>query len=214
MSGFMRMKGLATTIGWGTTKAANTGGALVNMRYTDTIAAPVATSTSAATSLLAGVAGAGWALSATLTTTGLVYANPDVPRNVTVWASGACTSAITVTGTDQFGNIISEAITANGSAIVAGTLVFKTLTALSGATDASTRTISIGQGSILGTSRKMNGLEIDGAVYTTGSGAATAVQETTRPVKGATADVHGVTFATALDPLKTYVVSYGSSEVR
>jgi hypothetical protein len=60
----------------------------------------------------------------------------------------------------------------------------------------------------------MNGLAIDGAVFTTASLFGTAVQETTRPVKATTAGVYGVTFNTALVDTKTYVVSYGSDEVR
>jgi len=206
MSGFMRMKGLATTIGWGTTKAANTGGALPNMRYTDKFAAPLA---AAVDTVVATVAAAVGAVDLTLLLTTL-----DFPRNLTITADAGQTEHILFTGTDQFGNAQTETIHFNGAATVVGTKVFKTLTTAACEARSGAANISVGIGSILGTSRAMNGLEIDGAVYVTSAGAATAVQETTRPVKGATADVHGVTFATALDPLNTYVVSYGSSEVR
>ena len=77
-----------------------------------------------------------------------------------------------------------------------------------------TPSVSMGTGPILGTARKMNSLCVDGTVYTTASGASTAVQETTRPVKAPTAGVYGVTFGTAIAATKTYVVAYGSSEVR
>jgi hypothetical protein len=201
-------------IGVGGRQASNTGGAFVNVQVTDVFAAPLATSVSAATSLLAGAAGAGQLLT-TGVTTPIVYANPAIPRNLTVWATGACTSAITITGTNQFDVAISEAISCNGAAIVAGTLVFKTITAIScAAYTVGAVTVSVGQGSILGSGRKMNSLAIDGAVYTTASGATTAVQETTRPVKAVTVDVHGVTFATALADTKTYLLQYGSSEAR
>jgi len=214
VSGFMRMKGLAATFGVGTTKAANTGGDYVNMRYVDVFADPHATSTNAASCHLLGSAGAGQLLTTGITTP-TVFTNPDFPRNLTVWADGACTSAITITGTNQFDAAISEAISCNGAAIVSGTKVFKTITGVScAAYSAGAQTVYIGVGSILGTSRIMNGLSIDGAVYTTASGASTAVQETTRPVKAPTAAVYGVTFATALSASVTYLVAYGSSEVR
>ena len=214
MSGFMKMKGLAAALGVGTTKAANTGAALVNMRYVDSFAGPLATSVSAATSLLIGASGAGQLLT-TGVTTPTVFNAIDFPRNLTVWADGACTSAITITGLDQFGTAISEVITCNGSAIVAGTKVFASITAVScAAYTVGAQTVTVGQGSILGTSRRMNGLGIDGAVFTTSSGYLTAVQETTRPVKAPTAGVYGVTFTTALADTKTYRVAYGSDEIR
>jgi len=210
----MKMKGLAAALGVGTTKAANTGAALVNMRYVDSFAGPLATSVSAATSLLIGAAGAGQLLT-TGVTTPTVFNAIDFPRNLTVWADGACTSAITITGLDQFGTAISEVITCNGSAIVAGTKVFASITAVScAAYTVGAQTVTVGQGSILGTSRRMNGLSIDGAVFTTSSGYLTAVQETTRPVKAPTAGVYGVTFTTALADTKTYRVAYGSDEIR
>ena len=214
MAGFMKMKGLAATLGVGTTKAANTGGALVNMKYTDVFAGPHALSTNAASCHLLGTAGAGQLLT-TGVTTPTVFTDPDFPRNLCVWADGACTSAITITGTNQFGDAISEAITANGAAIVNGTKVFKTITGVScAAYTIGAQTVYIGVGKILGTSRKMNGLGIDAAVYTTASGATTAVQETTRPIKGATADVHGAYIATTLADTITVLLTYGSSEVR
>lgn len=205
---------VSAVAGIGTRRAGNTGGALPRFAVHDVFAAPVATSVSAATSLLAGAAGAGQLLTDGVTTP-VVYANPDFPRNLTVWATGACTSVITITGTDQFGTAISEAISCNGAAIVAGTKVFKTITAISCAaySDAA-QTVSIGQGSILGTSRKIVGCGIDGGVYTTASGETTMVQETTRPVRAVTAGVHGVTFSTALAATKTYELAYFGDEAR
>ena len=212
MAGFIKnVKGVAAILGVGTMKAVNTGGAFVHQKYVDIFAAPAAASTDAATSTLITPV----AISNSAGATGVIIAQPDVPRNVTVWCTVANTANVTIVGTDQFGVAQTEVIAANGAAIVAGTKVFKTLTSVTSANrSGSASTLSIGVGSILGTSRKMNSLEIDGAVYTTASGATTAVQETTRPVKAPTADVHGVTFSTALDPAKTYLLSYGSSEVR
>ena len=201
-------------VGVGSRKAGNTGGALVNVRITDVFAGPRAAATSAATSHLLGAAGAGQLLTAGVTTP-TVFNAIDFPRNLTLWADGACTSAITITGTDQFDAVISEVLTANGAAIVAGTKVFKTITGVScAAFTVGAQTVFLGVGSILGSSRKMNSLGIDGAVYTTANDPTTAVQETTRPVKAVTANVHGVTFNTALADTKTYLLAYGSSEMR
>jgi len=201
-------------VGCGGRVAGNTGGSLPRIGVHDTFAGPVATSTSAATSLLAGALGAGQLLT-TAATTPAIYAQPDIPRNLTVWADGTCTSVISFTGTDQFDAAITEDITCNGAAIVAGTKVFKTITAISCAaySDAA-QTVSVGQGSILGTSRKIVGCGIDGGVYTTASGETTMVQETTRPVRAVTADVHGVTFSTTLAATKTYELAYFSDEAR
>jgi hypothetical protein len=216
MAGFMKMKGLAALIGVGTTKAANTGGALVNMRYTDVFADPpvVPTSEGATCTLVTTVAASVGAVD--LTIVAAVEATlRSCPRNLTIWASAAQTEIITVTGTDQFGTAQTEDITFNGNAAVHGTKVWGSITTLHQAARAGgAANIGIGLGSIFGSSRVMNGLAIDGAVYTTASGASTAVQETTRPVKAPTASVYGVTFNTAIAASKTYIFTYGSSEVR
>jgi hypothetical protein len=211
MASFAKVKGLLATVGIGTAKAANTGGAFVNVKYTDVIANPAAASTDAATSVLITAV----ALSGSTTTPGVIIAQPDVPRNVTVWCTVANTANVTIVGTDQFDAAQTEVIAANGTVIVAGTKVFKTITSVTSAIrSGSATTLSIGVGSILGTSRRMNGLGIDGAVFVTSAGYLTAVQETTRPVKAPTAAVYGVTFSTALAATNTYVVSYGSDEAR
>ena len=175
------------------------------MRYTDVIAGPIA---AAADTIVASVAAAVGAVNLT------IQAQPDFPRNLTITADAGQTEAITFTGTDQFDAAQTEAITFNGAATVAGTKVFKTVTQAACAPRSGAANISVGVGNIMGTSRKMNSLSIDAAVYTTASGATTAVQETTRPVKAPTANVHGVTFATAPHPDKTHMLTYGSSEIR
>jgi len=214
MAGFMKMKGLAALIGVGTTKAANTGGAYVDMHYVDVFADPHAASTNAASCHLLGAAGVGQLLEAGITNP-TVFNAIDFPRNIVIWADGACTSHINFTGTDQFDAVITEEIICNGAAIVAGLKVFKTITACEcAAFTVGAQTVTVGVGVILGTSRRMNGLAIDGAVYTTASGASTAVQQTTRPVKAPTAGVYGVTFATAPTASTTHLLSYGSDEVR
>jgi len=217
MAGFMKMKGLAALLGVGTTKAANTGGALVNMRYTDVFSNPpvVPTSEGATCTLVTTIAASNAGAGVDLTIVTAVEATLRTqPRNLTIWASAGQTEALNVTGTDQFGTAQTEDITFNGNAAVHGTKVWGSITTIHQVQRSGIADIGVGLGSIFGTSRVMNGLAIDGAVYTTASGAATAVQETTRPVKAPTASVYGVTFATAISASKTYVVTYGSSEVR
>lgn len=73
----------------------------------------------------------------------------DVPRNITVDSGGADTAVITFTGTDEFGAVIVEAITANGTTVVQGKKAFKTITgAVSDATTANG--VFAGTGDILG----------------------------------------------------------------
>lgn len=73
----------------------------------------------------------------------------DVPRNVTVVSGGADTAVVTVTGTDEYGVTMSEAITLNGNTTVQGKKAFKTVTAV--ATSATTSNgVLVGTGDILG----------------------------------------------------------------
>lgn len=73
----------------------------------------------------------------------------DVPRNVVADSGGADTAVITVTGKDEYGVTMSEAITLNGITAVSGKKAFKTITAVS-----SSATISngffLGPGDVLG----------------------------------------------------------------
>lgn len=73
----------------------------------------------------------------------------DVPRNVIADSGGADTAVITVTGTDQYGQVIKENITLNGTTAVAGKKAFKTITAV--ASDATvTNGFFLGTGDVLG----------------------------------------------------------------
>lgn len=73
----------------------------------------------------------------------------DVPRNVIADSGGADTAVITVTGTDEYGNVVVESITLNGTTAVPGKKAFKTITGVS-----SDGTISngffLGTGDVLG----------------------------------------------------------------
>jgi hypothetical protein len=105
-------------------------------------------------------------------------------------------------------------ISCNGAAIVNGTKVFASITAASfAAYTGGAQTVTVGQGSIMGTSHRVIGLGIDGMVYVASSGRLTGVQETTRPVKTTTASVYGVTFNSALAAANTYELRYQSDQV-
>lgn len=52
----------------------------------------------------------------------------DVPRNIIVDSGGADTAVLTFTGTDEYGDILVESITLNGTTAVAGKKAFKTVT--------------------------------------------------------------------------------------
>lgn len=70
-------------------------------------------------------------------------------RNLTVVASGAATSNVTVTGADYLGQIMKESFTLNGSTPVVGKKIFYDVTSVAfGATAATT--INIGTGVKLG----------------------------------------------------------------
>lgn len=73
----------------------------------------------------------------------------DVPRNIVVDSGGADTSAITFTGTDVYGNTLTETITLNGTTAVAGNKAFKTITAATNAATISNGAFA-GPGSKLG----------------------------------------------------------------
>jgi len=116
----------------------------------------------------------------------------DCPRNIVVDSGGADTAVLTITGTDAYGNAMSEAITLNGTTAVAGKKAFKTVTAV-----ASSATIAnaafVGTGDVLGlpvflenVGHVVREME-DGAAPTAGTlvaGVSTAATTTTGDVRG------------------------------
>lgn len=201
------MKGVAAKLGVGTLNAVNTGGSFPAIRYVDVLAGKAA---AAVDTIVASVAASNAAAGVDLT----IQAQPDIPRNITITADAAQTEKVTITGTDQFDAAQTEEITFNGAATVAGLKIFKTVTTVHQAQRSGAANISVGCGNLIGTSRRVLGFGLDAGVYTTASGITTMVQETTRPVRAVTANVHGVTFSTALDPAKTHVITYLSDEMR
>lgn len=70
-------------------------------------------------------------------------------RNITVVASGAATSNVTVYGEDYLGQPMAQSFTLNGTTAVVGTKAFKRVTSISYAATAAT-TINVGWGNVLG----------------------------------------------------------------
>lgn len=116
----------------------------------------------------------------------------DVPRNIIVDSGGADTATLTITGTDLYGNAMTEDIQLNGSTVAAGAKAFKTVTAV-----ASDGTISngafVGTGDVLGLPFFLENAgdvlaEIeDGATASAGTALAGVITEAT----ASTGDVRG-----------------------
>lgn len=118
----------------------------------------------------------------------------DVPRNVIVDSGGADTAVITITGTDEYGATVVEAITLNGTTGVSGKKAFKTITGVSASATISNGCF-IGTGDVLGlpfflpaTSQILGDLE-DGVYDGTIDG--TAVAGVTSVATSTTGDVRG-----------------------
>lgn len=73
----------------------------------------------------------------------------DRPRNIIAKSGGADAAVLTVTGADEYGVVMKEAITLNGTTAVNGKKAFRTVTAIS-ADAAVANTAFIGTGDVLG----------------------------------------------------------------
>jgi hypothetical protein len=153
-------------------------------------------------------------LSATGTLVSGGVATFDVPRNVSILATGSMSGfTYTVSGTDQYGVAMTEAVLGptGAAAARAGVKAFKTVTSIT-TTGANGQAISIGTGSKLGApyrvadKGKILGMAVDGVLetsltivagYLTTSNASTAT----------TADVRGtVTAGTAPNGAKAFTL--------
>jgi hypothetical protein len=202
------------TVGVGSRKAGNTGGALTRISVHDTFENPpvIPTSEGATCTLVTTVAASAGGVALTIVAAVEALLRYQ-PRNLAIWASAAQTEILSVVGTDQFGNAQTEDITFNGNAKVEGTKVWGSISALNNAARSGAANIGVGFGPLFGTSRKIVAA-VDGYVGTTASGGYAMVRETTEPLKSTTASVHAVTFATAIAADKTYEVRYITDEAR
>jgi hypothetical protein len=117
----------------------------------------------------------------------------DVPRNITATGSAGSNHVVTISGTDEFGVAMSEALTLDGTNVIAGKKAFKTLTEVAVAAGAADDTVDIGYGDVFGLPRFLPGAGFvlrelqDGAAPTAGTlvaGVSSAATATTGDVRG------------------------------
>lgn len=142
----------------------------------------------------------------TVTAGGLLLTALDVPRNLTmVAATTAHTQVVRVTGTDQYGDVMIEDLTLNGTTAVSGVKAFKGLTSIVIPPGAAASTIDVGYGDVLGipyrfstSTHAIGGLLVNNVVNTTATfvtGLATTVTAT-----AANGDVRGTVVSTGSLP--------------
>lgn len=128
------------------------------------------------------------------------FTSPTVPRNLrVVFAAGWQGGDVTVLGTDQFDNAISEVFTAAAGTTVVGVKIFKTVSAASkGAIAGTTDAASIGTGDKLGVTPMMS--------------AAQAILFTAGAIEAATVDatVSGFTPTTVPDGAVDYLFVFNA----
>lgn len=113
----------------------------------------------------------GTSIATAVDTNTFVSDTADAPfgRNVTVVASGAATSNVTVYGKDYLGQPVAESFTLNGAAAVAGKKAFKWIDRITAGITAGT-TINVGFGGVLGLPYRMSNV-----IEETANGAEAAV---------------------------------------
>jgi hypothetical protein len=114
-------------------------------------------------------------------------------RNVTVIASGAATSTVTVNGYDYLGQPVRETLTLNGANSVVGVKTFYTITSVSWSGTSAT-TIDLGWGNALGlpyraavaalVAERVSGAAPTAGTLVVGHGAATTQTATTADPRG------------------------------
>lgn len=128
----------------------------------------------------------------------------DVARNIVAAWTGA--AIITVTGTDQYGETLTE-VSASGTAFTGKKAFFK-VTAVT--FNAAVTAATVGTGVVIGLPYRVDANGLIKASQTNTNDAATFVPaDTTSPATSATGDTRGtVTFASAPDGTKTYKVYF------
>ena len=158
----------------------------------------------------------------TLTTaaTGVTYStlpngtpllNLDVGRNVDIISSSASDTAVVITvyGYDMYGQAMSEAITTNGTARVAGKKAFKSVYRVASG-GAAVGNISVGFGDVIGLPYRVTTRDYITFNYNATVGLLTAVTvaDTTATATTTTGDVRGtITLATAANGTKRLVAT-------
>lgn len=117
----------------------------------------------------------------------------DVPRNLVATGTAGSNHVVTITGTDEYGAPLVEALTLNGTNAIAGKKAFKTVVSVAVAAGAAGDTFDLGWGDVLGLPVKLPGTGLviaemqDGAKATAG----TLVAASSATATAATGDVRG-----------------------
>lgn len=126
-------------------------------------------------------------------------------RNVTVVASGAATSLVTVRGVDYLGQPMTENFTLNGTTPVVGKKAFKKVDSVEYAATAAT-TIDVGWGALLGVPFAAI---VHAATFKDGGTATLTGRVTTDPQTATAGDPRGTySFSNAPDGTRVFEVAY------
>lgn len=136
----------------------------------------------------------------------------DVPRSVTIKATGANTATYTITGYDVYGQRMSQTLAAPSTSTVTSTKMFKTIVSVTNANaTAGTNGLEVGYSDLIGLPYRL--LSRDYVVGSNFNATAVAlsaytVADQTSPATTATTDVRGyITLPSAADGTKRLVVA-------
>lgn len=154
---------------------------------------------------------AGTGVTTTTDLNGTVRYVLDVPRCVTITATGANTATYLVTGYDQYGQRMSETFAAPSTSTVTGSKMFKSIISVTNANaTAGTNGLTVGFGDRIGLPYRVTSRDyIVGSNFNATAVALSAytVADTTSPATVSTTDVRGfITLPSAADGTKRLVV--------
>jgi hypothetical protein len=160
------------------------------------------------------VLSAGTGVTSAIDATGVTRYTLDVPRSVTITATGANTATYTVTGYDQYGQKMSQLLAAPTTSTVSTTKMFKQVISVTNANaTAGTNNLTVGYGDSIGLPFRL--LTKDYIIPANFNATALALStftaaDTTSPATVSTSDVRGsVALPSASDGTKRLVVCMG-----
>lgn len=136
----------------------------------------------------------------------------DVPRSVTIKATGANTATYKITGYDQYGQLMSQTLAAPNTSTVTSTKMFKTVISVTNANAAAgTNGLEVGYSDLIGLPYRLLSRDyVVGSNFNATAVALTAytVADQTSPATVSTTDVRGyITLPSAADGTKRLVCS-------
>ncbi len=136
----------------------------------------------------------------------------DVPRSVTIKATGANTATYTITGYDVYGQRMTQTLAAPSTSTVTSTKMFKSIVSVTNANaTAGTNGLEVGYSDLIGLPIRVTSRDyIVGSNFNATAVALSAytVADTTSPATASTTDVRGyITLPSAADGTKRLVVA-------